>query len=63
METETKISSADEVEAMQIDEVPLSRDWRDQYLDWMNQGVIPSDRAQARRIARRAKSFVLIVTP
>ena len=60
METETKISSADEAEAMQIDEVPLSRDWRDQYLDWINRGVLPSDRAQARRVARRAKSFVVI---
>ena len=60
METETEISSADEGEAMQIDEAPLSQDWRDQYLDWINQGVLPSDRAEARRVARRAKSFVVI---
>ncbi|XP_039827324.1 uncharacterized protein LOC120689043 [Panicum virgatum] len=60
MEMETEISSADEAEAMQIDEAPLSRDWRDQYLDWINRGVIPSERAQAQRIARRAKSFILI---
>ena len=60
MDTETEISSADEAEAMEIDEAPLSRDWRAQYLDWMIRGVLPSDRAQARRIARRAKSFVLI---
>ncbi|XP_039797586.1 uncharacterized protein LOC120662519 [Panicum virgatum] len=60
METETEISSADEAEAMQIDEAPPLRDWRAQYLDWMNRGVIPSDRVQARRIVRWAKSFVLI---
>jgi hypothetical protein len=33
METEAEISSADEAKVMQIDEAPLSRDWRDQYLD------------------------------
>ena len=60
MEMETETSSANEAEAMQIDEAPLLRDWRDQYLDWINQGVLPSDRAQARRVARRAKSFVEI---
>ena len=60
METETEISSADEAEAMEIDETPPSRDWRSQYLEWMNRGVLPSDRAQAWRITRRAKSFVLI---
>ena len=38
METET--SSADEGEAMRIDEAPLLQDWRDQYLNWINQGVL-----------------------
>ena len=33
MDTETETSSADEGEAMQIDEAPLSQDWRDHYLD------------------------------
>jgi hypothetical protein len=47
METETEPSSADEGEAMQIDEAPPSQDWRNQYLDWINRGVLPSDRAQA----------------
>ena len=50
----------DEAEAMEIDEAPPPRDWRIRYLDWMIRGVLPSDRAQARRIARQAKSFVLI---
>src|SRR6185503_20421201 len=39
---------------------PLLRDWRTQYLNWMIQGILPSDRAQARCVARRAKSFVVI---
>ena len=52
METETEISSADEGEAMQINEAPLSQDWRDQYLDWINQRILPSDRTEARRVAR-----------
>jgi len=60
MEIETETSSANMAEAMQIDEAPPRQDWHDQYLDWINGGVLPSDRAQARRVARRAKSFVLI---
>ena len=60
MDTKAEISSVDEAEAMEIDEAPPPRDWHAQYLDWMIRGVLPSDHAQARRIARRAKSFVLI---
>ena len=60
MQTETEVSSEDEGEAMQIDEAPLSQDWRNQYLDWINRGVLPAGRAQARRVARRAKSFIVI---
>jgi hypothetical protein len=60
MEIETETSSADEAAPMQIDEAPHLHDWRDQYLDWINRGVLPMDRAQAQRVARRAKSFVLI---
>ena len=60
METETEISSTDGGEAMQIDEAPLSQDCRDQYLDWINQGVLPSDRAEGRCVARRAKFFIVI---
>jgi hypothetical protein len=33
MEMETETSSADEAEAMQIDEAPFLQDWHDQYLD------------------------------
>ena len=60
MDSDFETSSMDEAEAMEIDEVPPPRDWRPQYLDWMIRGVLPSDRAQARRIARGAKSFALI---
>ena len=60
MDTDFETSSMDEAEAMEIDEAPLLQDWRDQYLDWINRGVLPSDRAQARRATRRAKSFVVI---
>ena len=45
---------------MEIDEAPTLQDWRAQYLDWMIRGVLPSNRAQARHLARQAKSFVLI---
>ena len=60
MDTEAETSSADEAEAMEIDEALPPRDWCAQYLDWMIRGVLPSDRAQAWRIARWAMSFVLI---
>src|SRR6185436_6103219 len=60
MDIEFETSSTDEAEAMEIDEAPTSQDWRTQYLDWMIRGILPSDRAQARRLARRAKSYALI---
>src|SRR6185436_18567432 len=60
MDIDFETTSVDEAEAMEVDEAPTSRDWRAQYLDWMVRGVLPSNRAQARRLARRAKSFVLI---
>ena len=60
MDTDFEPSSMDEAEAMEIDEAPLLQDWRTQYLDWMIRGILPTNRDQARRLARRAKSFVLI---
>jgi len=60
MDTDFKTSSMDEAEAMEIDEAPLLRDWRTQYLDWMIRGILHSDHAQAQRLARRAKSFIVI---
>ena len=60
MDTDIETSSVDEAEAMEMNEAPPPRDWRTQYLDWKIRGVLPSDHAQVWRIARRAKSFVLI---
>ena len=60
MDIDFGTTSADEAEAMEVDEAPTSRDWRVQYLDWIIRGVLPSNHAQARRLARRANSFVLI---
>jgi hypothetical protein len=34
-------------------------DWRIPYLDHLTRGDLPSDKIEARRIARRAKSFVI----
>ena len=33
MDTDFETSSMDEAEVVEIDEAPLSQDWRDQYLD------------------------------
>jgi hypothetical protein len=35
-------------------------DWRTEYLAWIDRGELPSDRTEARRIARKAKSFSVI---
>jgi hypothetical protein len=37
----------------------LEPDWRIPYLDCLIQGELPSDNTEARRIARRAKTFVI----
>jgi hypothetical protein len=51
---------ADEVEAMDTEPAPRAEDWRAKYLAWMDRGELPSDRSEARRIARMAKSFTLV---
>jgi hypothetical protein len=50
---------ADEAEAMETEPVPSTGDWRDKYIAWMDRGELPSDRSEARRIARMANSFTL----
>jgi ribonuclease HI len=40
--------------------VPPNRNWQTPYLQYLNRGELPLDRAEARRLARRAKSFVLL---
>jgi hypothetical protein len=51
---------ADEAEAMDTEPAPSEEDWRDKYIAWMDRGELPSDRSEARRIARMAKSFTLV---
>jgi hypothetical protein len=51
---------ADEAEAMDVEPAPREVDWRDKYVARMDRGELPSDRSEARRIARMAKSFTLI---
>jgi hypothetical protein len=51
---------ADEAEAMDVEAAPIEVDWHDKYIAWMDRGELPSDRSEARRIARMAKSFTLI---
>jgi ribonuclease HI len=51
---------ADEAEAMDTEPAPSEGDWRDKYITWMDQEELPSDRSDARRIARMAKSFTLV---
>jgi transposase InsO family protein len=51
---------ADEAEAMDTEPVPSAGDWRDKYIAWMDRGELPSDRSEARRITRMAKSFTLV---
>jgi transposase InsO family protein len=49
-----------EAEAMDVELAPSEVDWRDKYIAWMDRGELPSDRSEAMRIARMAKSFTLI---
>jgi hypothetical protein len=55
---------APEGEALRVKEerngVLPNRDWQTPYLQYLHRGELPLDRAEARRLARRAKSFVLL---
>jgi hypothetical protein len=51
---------ADETDAMDTEPAPRTEDWRAKYHAWMDRGELPSDRSEARRIARMAKSFTLV---
>jgi hypothetical protein len=56
--------SAPEGEALRVEEersgVTPNRNWQTSYLQYLHRGELPLDRAEARRLARRAKSFVLL---
>jgi hypothetical protein len=51
---------ASEAEAMYIEPDPNERDWRAKYIAWMDQGELPSNQSEARRIARMSKSSALV---
>ena len=40
--------------------VTPNRNWQTPYLQYLHRGELPLDRAEARWLARRAKSFVLL---
>jgi hypothetical protein len=44
-----------EAEAMDTEPAPNEGDWRDKYIAWMDRGELPSNRSEARRIARMAR--------
>jgi ribonuclease HI len=56
--------SAAEGEALRVEEerngVTPNRNWQTPYLQYLHRGELPLDRVEARRLARRAKSFVLL---
>jgi ribonuclease HI len=56
--------SATEGEALRVegerDGVTPNRNWQTPYLQYLHRGELPLDKAEARRLARRAKSFVLL---
>jgi transposase InsO family protein len=56
--------SAPEGEALRVEGerngVTPNRNWQTTYLQYLHRGELPLDRAEARRLARRAKSFVLL---
>jgi hypothetical protein len=49
-----------EAEPMDTEPSPHAEDWRNKYIAWMDRGELASDRSEARRIARMAKSFTLV---
>jgi hypothetical protein len=59
-----EVPSAPEGEALRVEEersgVTPNRNWQTLYLQYLHRGELPLDRAEARRLARRAKSFVLL---
>lgn len=43
-----------------LDAVDMTSNWRTLYVEYLTHGKLPTDRDEARRIHRCAKSFVLI---
>jgi hypothetical protein len=59
-----KVSSATKGEALRVEGerngVKPNRNWQIPYLQYLHRGELPLDKAEARRLARRAKSFVFL---
>jgi ribonuclease HI/transposase InsO family protein len=59
-----EVSSAAEGEALRVEGerngVVPNRNWQTPYLQYLHRGELPLDKAKARRLARCAKSFVLL---
>jgi hypothetical protein len=59
-----EVPSAAKGEALRVEieqsEVTPNLNWRTPYREYLLQGELPLDKAEARRLARRAKSFVLL---
>jgi hypothetical protein len=59
-----EVPSAPEGETLRVEgeqsRVTPDQNWQTPYLQYLHQGELPSDRAKARRVPRRAKSFVLL---
>jgi hypothetical protein len=59
-----EVPSADEGEALSVEieqnGVTPNLNWQTPYLEYLLQGELPLDKAEARRLSRRAKSFVLL---
>ena len=49
-----------ELEEDPVGELDLPNDWRTLYLDYLLHGTLPADKTEARQLARRAKSFILV---
>jgi hypothetical protein len=63
--TQPEVPSAAEGEALRIEGerngVAPNQNWQTPYLQYLLRGELPLDKAEARRLAQRAKSFVLLV--
>jgi ribonuclease HI len=62
--TQPEVTSAAEGEALRVEgernRVAPNRNWQTPYLQYLLRGELPLDKAEARRLAWRAKSFVLL---
>jgi hypothetical protein len=59
-----EVPSAPEGETLHVEEersgVTPDQNWQTPYLQYLHRGELPLDRAEAQRLARRAKSFILL---